>query len=116
MHGLRVNGDPASLNRYLRLIRSAERQDTVLLATTAEEDGFILAGAHAGDAWCWCQPVVIDLPCQGGKHLSHPQVNHRRTMDSVVLDDDNPRGFTVDSRGASYPNGQVCVGPADRPE
>ena len=114
-----MNRDPASLNGYLALVRAAELSDQVLIGSTKEEDGYILAGAHSASGWCWCQPVVIRIPCSSGMaqgtHMDHSQINHRRTMDEEVLDDENPMGFSLDDRGTTYPNGQVCVGPQDRP-
>lgn len=113
--------DPQHLNGYLALITTAELQDRVLIGATKESDGFILAGAHAADGFCWCQPVVIYVPCasgmRSGEHMDHAQINHRRSMDDIggVLEDESETGFSVDSHGHTYPRGQTSVGPGDAP-
>lgn len=111
-----MNRDPDSINGYLSLIEKADARDKVLIGVTKEGDGLILAADHSEDGWCWCYPVVVALPCVAGHHPQHWMSNHRRDMDGELLEDDNPAGFGVTRSGTTFPLGQVCVGPGDRPD
>lgn len=94
--------------RFLDTVAEAEGKDQMVVGRAHTEAGsaLILVGAHGKTALCWCQPVVLKILCDSGRHFTHDQVNHRRTMDQSVLDDDNEMGFSVQG-GDTYPLGQV---------
>lgn len=115
-YSVAMNSDPESIERYLGLIDKREAQDLQIVGVTKEGNGLILAGSHSQTGFCWCYPIVVRLPCLNENHPEHVKVNHRRTMDGDVLEDENPLGFDVDRLGNTYPSGQVCVGPSDKPK
>lgn len=77
-----------------------------LAYTSRHGHALLIAGAHTGWAWCWCQPYVemVSTRCS---HGAHARVTHRRTADMPCPD---RGGWDVDEEdGATYPAGQEPV-------
>ena len=82
--------------------------DVPLAYVSRGGDALLVAGAHTGWAWCWCQPTVMMVPTTC-PHGQHPQVSHRRVMDmsESAYDDLGRASWTVNSGdGSVYPDGQ----------
>lgn len=97
-------------DRLMSQVREVEGPDCLvgdrpLAYVNRQGDALLIAGAHSGWAWCWCQPRVetVQSPCPHGQH---PLVKHRRTHD---MPDSDGGGWDVSTTGDIYPGSQERV-------